>query len=290
MAEDTLERTVRERRRIYEKDLKPRWGTRAVGDITFTDVKNLREKINTRGSPVVLNRTLGLVKSLFNIMMDLELVEASPAGRVTGLMREETPPERALTPAELKSITDSLEKEGSVARAFFGLVMYTAQRGMAVAASTWSEFDLAGKTWTVPVAEGRKIRGYPRMVPLNRGALRALSILREEADPHPVYLFPARKGAKVPHLAHSFWANLVGRLREESKVRDWSLHCLRTSFRTTATLKLGISAEVADLCLGHHLDSVGFLHYQAEKSRFMLDEKRNALEKWGRYLEKAGKG
>jgi hypothetical protein len=55
-------------------------------------------------------------------------------------------------------------------------------------------------------------------------------------------------------------------------------------------MTLGISAEVADLCLGHDLDTVGHKHYQSEKSLYLLDEKKHALAAWGRFLEELNHG
>ncbi|MFC1661251.1 tyrosine-type recombinase/integrase, partial [Gemmatimonadota bacterium] len=281
MANRTRERTIRERRRILEADLLPAWGDWAVTDIRRADVADLVNKIASRGSPVMANRTLSMVRALCNAMLDLELVEANPATRPDRFMRDEKPKERALGKGELRAILRAVKDEGPEARAFFGLLAYTIQRAGAIAAAKWDEFD--GDTWTIPPEEGRKFKKYARVVPLTTGALRALRVLHEEAGVQGSYLFPSRDAAQKPHWTN--WSNLTRRLRARSGVEGWSLHDLRATFRTLATRELGIRADVADAVLGHAISTVGHVHYEADKSTYLLSEKRDALEAWGSFLE-----
>jgi integrase len=280
MANRTRERTTRERRRILEADLLPAWSDRAVTDIRRADVAELASKIAARGSPVMANRTLSMVRALFNAMLDLELVEANPATRPDRFMRGEKPRERALGRDELRAILKAAEGQGPEARAFFGLVAHTVQRAGAVAAARWEEFN--GDAWTIPPEERRKFKGYARTVPINVGAQSALRVLVEEAGVQGPYLFPSREGAREPHWTN--WNRIHRRLRREAGVDGWSLHDLRATFRTNATRELEIPAEVADAVLGHAIPTVGHVHYEADKSTYLLAEKREALQKWDRFL------
>lgn len=195
MSTRTRERTIRERQRIYEKDLLPRWGDRLVSDIRRKDVSALVREIASRGSPVMANRTLSLVRALFNAMLDLELVEANPATRPARFYQDEGPRERNIERSELKAILKSLPEEGPEARAFTLLVIYTSQRAGAVAGARWAEFDLENGTWTIPPDEGKKFKKYARRIPLNSGAIQALQALGETRD-HGTFLFPARNGLR----------------------------------------------------------------------------------------------
>lgn len=288
MAQRTRPRTIQERQRIFEHDLLPRWRDRLATDIRRGEVSALVREIATRGSPVMANRTLSLVRALFNAMLDLELVETNPATRPDRFFQEEAARERALDESELRAILSAVKKEGPDARAFFGLVALTVQRSGAVAAARWKEFVPDTATWTIPPEEGRKFKKYPRVVPLSPGALAALGILSEEGGSQGPYLFPSRSGSRVPHFAG--WNNLTARLRKRSKVDGWTLHDLRTTFRGLAVGELKVRPDVADLVLGHTLQGVGFEHYQSDKSRFLLPEKRDALRRWGDYLERLERG
>jgi len=284
MALSTRERTIRERRRILTHDLLPAWKGRPVESITRSDVASLVERIAERGSPVMANRTLSLVRALYNALLDLELVEANPASRPKRFLRPEKPKERALSKAELKAVIRAVQKEGPVSRAFFGLALNTLQRAGAIARAAWSEFDT--ETWTVPPEEGRKFRGYARAVPLNTGALRAIRVLQEETKADAVYLFPSRAGTKAPHYSSSAWNGLIRRLRKESGVGGWTIHDLRATFRTLATRELKVRPDVADAILGHAISTVGHVHYEADKRTYLLAEKREALEAWDTFLER----
>jgi integrase len=283
MEDRTSQRTDQFRRRILEFDLLPEWGDRLASDITRGDVVALVRKVAARGSPVMANRTLSLIRALFNAMLDLELVEANPAARPKRFYMEEKPRERVLTKPELKRIFKAVADEGPEAGAFFELVAFTAQRVGAVAASKWEEYDFLEELWTLPVEEGRKIQKYPRKVPLNRGALEALRTLAEQGRGKGLYLFPSRKGSKQPH--YSNWGNMTRRLRKQSGVDGWTLHDLRRTFRTIATGALDIDSELADLCLSHDLTTVGHTHYQGDKPGYRLPEKREAFDSWGEFLE-----
>ncbi|MFC1660335.1 tyrosine-type recombinase/integrase, partial [Gemmatimonadota bacterium] len=222
-----------------------------------------------------------MVRALFNAMLDLELVEANPATRPDRFMRDEKPKERALSKDELRRVLQAAKAEGPEARAFFGLAAFTVQRAGAIAAARWDEFD--GETWTIPPEERRKFKGYARVVPLNAGALGAVRVLVEEAGVQGSYLFPSRGGSKAPHFTG--WHNLTRRLRARSGVEGWSLHDLRSTFRGIATRELQIRADVADAILGHAITTVGHVHYEADKSTYLLAEKREALEAWSSFLE-----
>ena len=288
MAESTRPRTVQERQRILDKELLPRWADRAATDIRRGDVATLAREIAERGAPVSANRAVSLVRAIYNAGIDLELVDANPASRPDRFMRAEKPREKALSGAQLGKILEAVSAEGPEARAFFWLCIATAQRAGALAAACWTEFDEADAVWTIPSEERRKFKGYARLVPLTAPALGALDTLRAEAPADSLHLFPSRTGATVPHWTS--WSAATRRIRERSGVPGWSLHTMRATFRTTATRDLGLPAEVADAVLGHTLTTVGHIHYQADKSGFMLEEKRDALSRWASYLHGAEGG
>ena len=285
MAESTRPRTVQERQRVLDRELLPRWADRAATDIRRGDVATLAREIAERGAPVAANRTLSLVRAIFNVAIDLELVDANPASRSDRFMRDEKSREIGLSKAQLGKVMKAVSAEGPEARAFFLLCLYTAQRAGALAAACWTEFVVEDALWTIPSEARRKLKGYARLVPLTAPALGALDTLRAEAPAGSRYLFPSRNGATVPHWTS--WAGVPRRIRERSGVPGWSMHTMRAMFRTTATRDLGVPAEVADGVLGHTLTSVGHVHYQADKSGFMLKEKWDALSRWAGYLQAA---
>ena len=279
--------TIKERRRMLDHDLLPRWRDVPAASVSRSDVATLGKEIAGRGSPVTANRTISLVRLLYNAALDLELVDANPATRPRRFLQDEAPRERDLSGDELEAIQRAAGDEAPEARAFVELCLYTAQRAGAVAAARRDEFDIAGRLWTIPPTPGRKFSGYARLVPLSELALEALHRLREVSGDSNPYLFPSRAEAEKPHWTN--WHKIIGRLRTSSKVKGWSVHTFRTAFRTTATRDLNVPADVADAVLGHTLGTVGHIHYNADKAGYLLPEKADALQRWADYLEKGPK-
>ena len=77
----TRESTRRERRRLLDKEIIPVWGERDVSTITRREVVHLVEAIARRGAPAVANRTLALIRLLFNdgLRRGFPNLEANPA-------------------------------------------------------------------------------------------------------------------------------------------------------------------------------------------------------------------
>ena len=101
----TREATRRERARLLGKELLPMWGRRPAADITRREVVHLVEGIARRGAPVVANRTLSLVRLIFNdgLRRGFPTLEANPAHLVE-LPAEETGLNRYLTREEIRVV------------------------------------------------------------------------------------------------------------------------------------------------------------------------------------------
>ena len=82
--------TQRERARMLQKHLLLAWKDRRVALITRRQVVYLVEVIARRGAPVVPNRTLGLIRPIFNdgLRMGFPTPEANPAHLVEPLAGE----------------------------------------------------------------------------------------------------------------------------------------------------------------------------------------------------------
>ena len=291
----TRESTHRERERIVESELIPAWGDRPAGEIKRRDVIELTDGIVTRGSPAMANKTLSVVKLIFNegIRRGFAGLEASPAYLVQR-PGNESGRDRYLTREEIKTVWEATEPESPIMRAIFRLTLLTAQRVGAVKALRWDQIDDAD-VWTIPAESFKGKRRH--MVPLSAEALEVL----EEVRPmrRDGWAFPGRADGSEPHVTgHNSALRRVRQRTEEKGVADWTLHDARTTFRTHAERPeepdhprdakgLGIDPRTADAVLGHKEASVGREHYQAEPWRYRLSEKREALRRWGRFVRTA---
>jgi len=295
-ARDTRERTRKERRRIVDVDLLPAWGSRPASSITRREVVQLLERIVDRGAPISANRTLEVIRLIFNegITRGFPTLEASPAHRLKPPAPKSSR-DRYLTRDEIGFLWKTLEWESPVVRSLFRFAVLTAQRIGNCAALQWSDIDDAD-IWRIPAEQFKGRRAH--LVPLSAEALAVLEEIRVLSGGMD-HVFPGRGVGRTPYFAGTNKA--LQRVRERSEIPSWTLHDFRTTFRTHATRAkrpkdkrdpagLGVPPHVADAVLGHAEGTLGFSHYTAEPERYLLAEKREALRRWATFLAPAMRG
>ena len=292
-AGSTREATRTERERMLDVELLPKWGKKPAASITRHDVTRLVDAIVARGAPVMANRVLALVKTIYNSALNDgdPRVENNPAHRLRP-RGSEGGRDRHLEKDELKELWATLEKENPITRGAFRFALLTAARIGSVCSIRWEDVDDAD-VWRIPEEAFKGKR--PHLVPLSAEALAVLEELRPISGSGE-YVFPGRADGKSPHLASTNRA--LARIRKRSKLAHWTVHDFRTTFRTHATRKLepkdkrdpaglGVAPHVADAVLGHKEASLGFDRYTGDQERYLLAEKREALEKWGAFVREA---
>ncbi len=291
----TRESTQAERARLLEKEIFPEWAHREVSSITRREVVHLVERIVKRGSPVLANRTLALVRLIFNdgLRRGFPTLEANPAHMVEPPGEEEGR-DRYLHVEELPAVWNATEPENPLTRAAFRLALVTGQRIGSVCAMRWDgiETNGTGALWTIPAKHFKGRRAH--LVPLSPEAVEIVNGLREVSTSEE-WVFPSRAGAKEPYLTNM--GRALSRIRKRSGLEHWTLHDFRTTFRTHAVRSteedppgLGVAAHVADAVLGHKEASLGFARYTGDRHRYLLAEKREALARWGQFVRRAVEG
>jgi integrase len=168
-------------------------------------------------------------------------------------------------------------------RSLFRVALLTGQRIGNVAAMRWDA--IADDLWRIRAEEFKGRR--PHLVPLSVEVLGAIEALRG-LDPGVVFL--GRVDAKRPHVVTT--GRALRRIRERTNLPHWTAHDFRTTLRTHATRAkedggLGVAPNVADAVLGHAENTLGWSRYQGDRDRYLLHEKRAALECWGRFVQEA---
>src|SRR5260370_1043074 len=171
---NTRPSTVKETRRILERDVKPKWGHRAIGEITRQNINELLDEIADRGALVQANRTLARLKTLFSWTLDQELIEVDPTTRVRKRAKE-TARDRALSADEIRFFWAGCDKLGWPFGPLFELLLLTAQRRDEVGDMQWRELDLEGRVWTVPRERAKNDRAHE--VHLSEPALEIITSL-----------------------------------------------------------------------------------------------------------------
>jgi integrase len=291
-------------RRNFDNHVMPRWRERDISSITRRDVIELLDAIvdggtkvkqedgttkHVKGGPIAANRVLAAVRTLFNWALRRGIIEATPAALVER-PGEETRRERTLTADELRAVWPAAEALSYPIGLFFRMLLLTGQRREEVASMAWADIDLEEKVWTIP-AEVTKA-GRVHSVPLSPGAVALLkSLPRKSArnkagvlapSPH-VFTTSGRTPISGFGSAKKQIDAAVAKVRkaaEKEPVEAWTIHDLR---RTAATemARMGVSRFTIGRVLNHSDRSVTGIYDRHS----YLEEKRHALEVWGRYLE-----
>lgn len=248
-----------------------RWGAMKAKDITRRDVRNLLEEIAER-APIMANRTLALVRKMFNFAIERDWVEANPCQGIKRLAPERQR-DRVLNEDEIRRFWAALDEEHPITAALFKLRLLTAQRGGEVHGATWDEMNLESGWWTIPAARSKNKLAH--RVPLSPPALRILKELKKAIGESP-WVFPSTR-KKGPHINYA--QNAIERIIDRSKV-EFRGHDLR---RTAASLMVGAGVPrlVVSKILNHVETGVTAVY---DRHGYDL-EKRAALDFWGKRVE-----
>ncbi|RCX28439.1 tyrosine-type recombinase/integrase [Thioalbus denitrificans] len=268
-------RSAAEDERMLQKDVLPKWKRRKVKDITRRDVNKLLDGIAARGAPIAANRTLALVRRMFNFAVEKGYLDSSPATHVRPPAKENRR-ERILSDEEIRAFWNRLDGVTPYTRHALRLLLLTGQRSGEVLQMEWSELDMAGGWWTIPAAKAKN--GETHRVPL---AGMALDIIREldAIRASEQWVFPGRNQPKDKPAKPMTRASLSRAVTRWATGNPWTPHDLR---RTVATRlgELGFDRLVQDKVLNHKDRTVGGIY-----DRHTYDtEKRQAMDAWDRRL------
>lgn len=257
-------------RRVLDRDLLPRFKHHKAASIKRREVIEFLEEIAERGAPVGANRTLEIIRKIYNWGIEREIVEINPAQRIRKIGAER-PRERVLADDEIRSIWSSLESASPGMAAQFKLRFLTGQRGGEIARMRWQDLDLDSGWWTIP-GEFTK-NGRIHRVPLSPPALAVLKALKQREGVE--WVFPSPKG-KGP--LRVIWRAIMN-IRDRSGV-VFVPHDIRRTVATRLAGDLGIGRLTISRVLNHIETGVTGIY-----DRYSYDrEKRAALNAWGNRL------
>jgi integrase len=286
---DSAPKYAREVRRILNHDVLPRWKETPVREIGRHEVNDLldakaasreRQRAGTRdGAAVQANRTLTRLRTLFRWAADMDLVDADPTVGVRQRVKEKAR-DRALDDSEIRLFWSGAGKLGWPFGPLFKLLLLTAQRRDEVGGMRWSEIDIDKQTWTIPRERAKSDRAHVVHLPAP-----AIEII--EALPRTGELVFSATGT----TAVSGYSRAKVRIDKlmtaasgdpEAEIAPWILHDLRRT-ATTGMAGLGIAPHVVDKILNHSAGTIRGVAAVYNRHAY-LDERKAALEAWGRRL------
>lgn len=269
-------RSWKEDQRILNKDVLPLWRWSKAKEITRGDVIALLDRIVDRGSPIAANRTLAVVRRLFNFALSRDLVSANPCAQVKPPGKE-TRRDRVLSPDELRTFWNGLDDASMSAptRVALRLLLVTAQRKGEVISARWEDIDLEAAWWTIPAERSKN--SLPHRVPLSQQAISLLAEARRLAgEKKSPWVFPS---PKKEYMGPTALDHAVRRSIKDLGVTGFTPHDLRRTAASYMT-SIGISRLVVSKILNHVERGITAVY-----DRHSYDtDKREALMRWAERL------
>lgn len=274
-------RSAAEDERMLRKDVLPVWGKRKARDITRRDVITLLDGIAERGSPIQANRTLAVIRKMFNFAISRDILDATPVAMVKAPAKERQR-DRVLSADEIWKLWTGLDtaamSEG--VKLAIKLQLVTAQRKGEIVGASRPEFDVETGVWTIPAERSKN--GQAHRVPLSPLALALIREARDLAGGSP-WLFPSpRKDGPVdpPAINHALYRTLP-----DLGLENVTPHDLRRTAASGMTA-LGVPRLTVSKILNHVETSVTAIYDR----RGYDNEKRHALDAWAARLEEIVSG
>jgi integrase len=267
-------RSARQEELLLQRHVLPQWGARPTGSITTADVLRLVDALVATGTPNTANRLLSLLNQVFTFAMRRSVIDRSPSA---GIRRPHEPSKgrRILSTTELHAIWHGFDGAlPLVARDALRFQLLTAQRLGEVVGAEQGEFSMLDGVWQIPPE--RTKNGSAHIVPMSELAIEVVRH-RLSGMPDSPWLFPSRRGTEAVRFS-----SVSSAIWKACKGIDWAFTS-RDLRRTAATsmVRLGASRVVVEKVLNHS-DSRTISRYDWHAYD---DEKRAALETWGRWLQ-----
>ncbi len=276
--------TFKECKRVLEREFLPSWRNRPIGGITRGDINRVIDGITARGAEIQGNRALAYLRAFFNWAVERGRAPVSPLTGMKAPTRERAR-DRVLTDDEIRWLWQACDAVGWPFGPLVKLLLLTGQRRDEVAGIERAEIDLEKRAWRMPREKAKNNRAHE--VQLSDAAIEVLNSVPHMGDG---LVFTSTGTTPISGFSRAkrrLDAAMFAVKREElgancDPVPHWILHDLR---RTAATgmARLNFPPHVVDKVLNHVSGTIRGV--AAVYNRFeYLEERRAALEAWGRHV------
>jgi len=257
--------------RILRKDA-PALVGKPIAKVTTDDIWPVLE---AKGRTPAANRLHSTLSGFFKWAngSKRKLIRVSPMPAERPLSKEKKR-NRVLSDDELTRVWRATEKRPVERRGVVQMLILSGQRREEVAGMKWCELDLTKEIWNVaPERYKTDIGGSPHVLPLTDAMIEIINSQKPIKGSDYVFTVNGRNSVSMEQEGQEL-KKAVGELSGG----PWVLHDLRRTFRT-GLANLKVDKRTADL-LYHPEGGSGGVY---DRHRY-LDEKRDALELWGRHV------
>lgn len=256
---------------IIRRVLMPEWEQRPIMLLRPRDANSIINGLIKAGKPSAGYRAYETIKRVFNWALDADEIDDNPMARLKRPFKKE-PRDRDLKDDEIKAVWAGAEEMAYPFGPLYQVLLLTGQRLSEVAGMRWSEIGPDKAEWTIP--KERAKNNVAHIVPLSSSVMAILKALPRFAAGD--FVFTTTSGRRPV----SGFSKTKERFDEKVKIEPWRVHDLRRTCRT-GLAKLSVGQEIAERVLNH----IPAQLVRTYDRHDYLDEKRDALERWGRHVE-----
>jgi integrase len=263
----------------FDRLVKPEIGHIGIYDVQRSDIVGMLKKIAKQNGPVMSDRVLAYVRSVFNWYAPNDDKFNSPiVKRMARTKPNERKRKRVLADDEIKDVWAALDEidEAECYPAFVKTLLLTATRRNESANMSTTELD--GELWTIPAA--RYKTKLDHVVPLSAAAVELIRTQAPEKPTKNAHFVFSTTGGEKPFSgfskAKTALDDKITEIRERegrTPMENWTLHDLRRTARSLMS-RAKVPTDHAERALGHVMGGVRETYDRHE----YLDEKRAAFE------------
>ena len=253
-------RSVLNDKQNFAKHCKP-LADRRLGTIKKADVQRLHTTIGNDCGIYAANRTLALLKSMFNKSDEIGYRGDNPCKGVKKFA--EVARDRFLQQGEAEAFFAALQGEEEVFRDFFLMSLLTGARKTNVLCMKWTDLDLTAGFWRIPETKN----GSVVVVPLVAPALSILETRRTSANGCP-WVFPGHRRGDHLRSPKGSWERIL----KAAKLENLRPHDLRRTLGSWMACQ-NVSLTIVGKVLGHKSPQATAVY-----ARLAMDPQRQAME------------
>lgn len=264
-------------RRVLDKDVLPRIGTKIVSDVTVEDVLQITDAVKARGADQMALQTRNVMKRFFAYAIARRKTQFNPAAAVEArFIATARSRDVALTPEEIGQLLrgiyqSSIKRQHKLALHLLILCMV---RKSELLEARWGEINFEKAEWSIPAERMKKDK--PHMVPLSTQALAMFEELHNLSSGSD-WVLPSRNTLRQP-IAHSTLNQAIRSL--DLGIRDFVIHDFRRS-ASTQLHEAGFNSDWIEKSLAHTISGIRGVYNQAA----YLPQRREMLQWWADFVD-----
>lgn len=238
-----------------EKHLLPKFGNMRIDFISRKEIEKFHASFYN-SSPIIANRMLTLLISIFNLAISWEIINKNPASGIKKFVEDKR--ERYLSVEEICNLWGMLEQKSNKINGYaIKLILLTGSRKGEVLGARWENIDLINKVWYKPATLTKQKKSLH--IPLNDQAVEIMLEMKKEivtrdnledckeaVFSNEQFLFYNRRTKTSVKDAKTLWHNIC----KKANIKNARIHDLRHTF-ASLLLANGVDLKTIGRLIGH---------------------------------------